>query len=462
MKMNFSIIGSNWHILFLLLLALTINSSLQYANQTVTYVSHFEPLVRDYGTEGVTNSGLNIGAFFSPDFSAPTLTALVENAKSEVLIAIPGFSSWIGCTSSGTSCYGCDASKLKFEEKFPVFQALINAIHRGVTVKVLTNDPAQYGDKQCTGKMSLLTYLAIAGAQVRYYTSTAYLHSKFMSIDYGAIVSISSINYSKTSIMMNREAGVLIYNNADVANFTRAVFDFDFQLGVPMNVPYSEYSQEDIDLIRDKEPIPVIVPENYHFKFCKTESPSPKPVHFIKDATMTLIASPDFAYENMIKIVKKAKKSLQLSIYELSSPDLCDLLLELNERGVELKIFASNEVVGEIEKRDSHICYNRLYNNNIAVKLSHPHCLHYSHQKYWIIDNEIIVLSTGNWASTDYPKPPNVFPPTNAPGFRRVNRDFTIAVSSTSGNNPLLDAFQTVFDEDYSQGTTYEPSQYYY
>ncbi len=39
------------------------------------------------------------------------------------------------------------------------------------------------------------------------YTTTAFMHAKYMTID-SAVVSISSVNWSKTSYIKNREAGV--------------------------------------------------------------------------------------------------------------------------------------------------------------------------------------------------------------------------------------------------------------
>jgi phosphatidylserine/phosphatidylglycerophosphate/cardiolipin synthase-like enzyme len=439
-------------LLVLLLWCCFVMNSYQYAHQTETYNAQFTPL-----TLNATHD-LNITAFFAPDYSASTLTNLIEKAQHEVIIAIPGFSSWNGCTS-GKECYGCDAADIRLKEKFPFFQALVNAINvRGVTVKILTNDPAQYGDKQCEGKMSLLTFLAIAGAQVKYYTTTSYMHSKFISIDNGEWLSISSINYSKTSIMSNREAGVLIYRNKDITNFTRSTFDYDFNIAQAIDIPWDQYTQSDIDAVRSKDPIPVVVPPNYHFTHCKVDSPAPKMMK-VTSAQVTLTVSPDFAYDTMVNTVKKAQKSLQLSIYEVSHPALCDLIIDMASNGIDLKIFVSHEVYGKDEAQQALECYRKLYAANILVKMSHPYCLMYSHQKFWIVDDTIVSMSTGNWRTTDYPQAPYVFPPPTSPDYRNVNRDFTITVSSTNGGrNHLLDTFQTVFDTDYEQGIAFDPS----
>lgn len=63
-------------------------------------------------------------------------------------------------------------------------------------------------------------------------------------------------------------------------------------------------------------------------------------------------------------------------------------------------------------------------------------------------------MSTGNWAPSDYPLPPYVFPPAGHADWRRSNRDITIQIE---GHNSVLNVFKQVFDLDYSQGHQYYP-----
>ena len=104
-----------------------------------------------------------------------------------------------------------------------MFQALLNAVHRGVTVRLLTND---YGTLDCDGSISPLPFLLFNKISVRYlavgfndaaavrvrcsfkpraryYASTTFYHAKYMSRD-GKAAAVSSINYSKTSFTKNR------------------------------------------------------------------------------------------------------------------------------------------------------------------------------------------------------------------------------------------------------------------
>ena len=87
-----------------------------------------------------------------------------------------------------SGCGGCTIDACN-EEAFPVFPALLNAINRGVTVRLLTNN---YEGSTCSGLIQPLDFLVLAGVQVRYYTSTTFMHAKFMIVD-GKVVAISSV-----------------------------------------------------------------------------------------------------------------------------------------------------------------------------------------------------------------------------------------------------------------------------
>ena len=70
-----------------------------------------------------------------------------------------------------------------------MFPALLNALNRGVKIRIITNN---YGTKTCEGLISSLDFLALAGVEIRFYTSTTFMHAKFLLRD-GKVVSISSV-----------------------------------------------------------------------------------------------------------------------------------------------------------------------------------------------------------------------------------------------------------------------------
>jgi phosphatidylserine/phosphatidylglycerophosphate/cardiolipin synthase-like enzyme len=148
-------------------------------HQTTTYTATHAPVqVSGY---------LNVTAYFSPDHSVDTHVEAINNAQSTIDIGTPGFDSWIGCTS-GSTCIGCNITGQRNLETFPLWGALLNAAHRGVSIRVLTND---YGTPDCQGSISPLPFFQLNNIQVAYYATTTYIHAKLMIID-GKIVSVSS------------------------------------------------------------------------------------------------------------------------------------------------------------------------------------------------------------------------------------------------------------------------------
>ena len=188
-----------------------------YDHQKKTYTPQFKPVTK-------TNAHISIMPFFSPDHSIDTTVHLIENATKTIDISTPGFSSWIGCTYFEEGCVGCTITK-QLNETFPVWPALLNAAHRGVKIRLLTND---YSTPTCRGQIAPMDWLYANGVDIRYYTSTTFTHSKYMSTD-GTQTSVSSVNFSQASFMKNREAGVVLGAGAeDMIAMATAVFEFDW------------------------------------------------------------------------------------------------------------------------------------------------------------------------------------------------------------------------------------------
>jgi hypothetical protein len=79
---------------------------------------------------------------------------LFNNATVSIDVAIPSISSWLyDCAGyvdddQATCAPGCSPEEQR-KETFPIFPALLNALHRGVAVRLLTND---YNYPDCPGK----------------------------------------------------------------------------------------------------------------------------------------------------------------------------------------------------------------------------------------------------------------------------------------------------------------------
>jgi len=134
------------------------NTDPSFDHQTKTYKATFTPV-------SVQGEDLTLTPFFSPDHSIDTLVDLINQAKTSIDIQTPGMSSWVGC-SYGTTCIGCSVEQ-QSAETFPAFPALLNAVHRGVTVRIITNN---YGDVVCDGDIDIATFFALNNITIKWYT----------------------------------------------------------------------------------------------------------------------------------------------------------------------------------------------------------------------------------------------------------------------------------------------------
>jgi len=414
-----------------------------YDHQNTTYKARFHPLQ-------LKNTKISLNPFFAPDHSMEQMMQVIQKAKESIDISIPSFASWIRCSypQKDKKCIGCSAQHLIEKESFSVFQALHNALHRGIKVRILTND---FNDKLCEDSMDLLAYLQVAGATVSYFNQLSFTHSKYIAIDRKTVI-VSSINFSRTSIMSNREAGIIIENSPQVVAYTQSVFEWDLTHGYVKDLP--KYPQADLDLIKNTKHIDVVIPPPYDFKYCNASSP--KPAAIVGIADVSIIVSPDYAFDAIAEF-QKASTSFYLSVYQITESQLVDALIDMKKKNpnLDMKIFVSREIYGEDDQALALQCYNKLYENGIIVRLSHKYCMFYSHQKYWVVDQRVVFMSTGNWSPTDYPLPPYVFPAFGDPEWRKTNRDFTVRIE----NSPhTLQRFMDLFVQDYEQGSHYVPS----
>ena len=156
------------------MLGVAASSDPDYDHQTETYTAHFNPVT-------VTDQAMTLTPFFSPDHSIDTLTNMIQAVSygGKIDIGTPSYSSWSSCTSYG-SCNGCSIADMK-QEPFPMFPAILNAVHqKKATVRILTNN---YNDKTCEGDISPWDFLVLNGVDVRYYTSTTFMHAKYLAVD---------------------------------------------------------------------------------------------------------------------------------------------------------------------------------------------------------------------------------------------------------------------------------------
>jgi phosphatidylserine/phosphatidylglycerophosphate/cardiolipin synthase-like enzyme len=407
-----------------------------YDHQTKTYVPSFKPV----GMSG------NIAAmpFFSPDHSIDTAVYQIQNATHSIDISTPGFSSWSGCTSFEDGCVGCELN-VQRNESFPVFAALLNAVHRGVQIRLLTNN---YNTPTCKGKIAPMDWLAANGVQIRYYTSTTFTHSKYLSTD-GTMTSISSVNFSETSFLKNREAGVVLGAGAEsMIEMGTAVFNNDWSNALDYGFDPSLYSSSELAEIRSTAPYTVVMPPQPNIPGSYV---TPQPEFVQADMKATVFASPDFSFDTVTALLNSATSSIDIYIYQVTDDALCQQLITLNSK-VTLRLLVSAKIYDETDWKAAQVCYKQMYTAGLHPRRA-PSFYSYSHQKFFIIDNTTVSVSTGNFSPSDYPQGAS-FPPYGQSGWQPVNRDYSLVFTQPD----IVETFQTVLEQDWQRGSDWKPT----
>jgi cardiolipin synthase A/B len=191
---------------------------------TANLTSRYYPTSRDFLIEDTKHADLNaITAVFGADFAhrpiqpsdGRDLVWSPTNAQAALLGLING-------ATSSLRVYSEEMGDTTIED------ALINAAHRGVSVKVCGENTGGEYD-------SAFARLARAGVQISYYSSPSgfYIHGKVVEADYGthhALAFIGSENFSSTSLHRNRELGLVTADGKVLASMART-FRGDFSRG---------------------------------------------------------------------------------------------------------------------------------------------------------------------------------------------------------------------------------------
>ena len=435
-------------------------------HQEKTYRPHFWPGKVD-DVEG------EVELFWSPTGSARELSDLITNTPDHgwVDVGTPGFSSWIGCSYGG----GCSVEEQKYNETFPIFPALLNAIANGISVRILTNDYERPPPSK--GNIEPLTYLYLAGADVKYYATTTFWHAKYIAVGPNAnanananaksptdssrsgssaekrATAISSVNFSQTSFRKNREAGVILRGHQlePILELAADVFESDWENGKAFTVD-QVYSESQLKMIRDKEFLPVVIPKDEYFPGAFY---APTTKADIRETDVSLVVSPDYAFETIKAALDATEHTFLLYIYQVTDVHLCAWLEEFASRSDhDLYLLVSYAIFDYTDYKTAQSCYYNLTRAGVHVRTTAPHLYSFSHQKLWITDNSTMWLSTGNWSPSDYPKitDATIFPPFNhsssAHPWIQANRDFTVAIDADEIVRAALD----VFDGDFHIG----------
>ena len=310
------------------------------------------------------------------------------------LPSLIGFDSWSYCThykkECDNECIGCTLDEQR-NEAFPVFPALLNAIHlKQVKVRMLTNN---YSQPTCSGKITPLDWLSLNGVEIRFYTTTTFMHSKFMVIDHGKKTSVSSVNFSKTSFTKNREAGVVLEDcSCSAVTYYQSVFEYDWSRSTDYYVDNS-YTEDEMKFITDASYMAFTVPPppgingayvtqlktytGVAIKAAYTSPDNARAVFFsyLSDVQSSLEVRHFLLHNIWCSYSNKPDRFLiqwvwtlffpshhttllQVAIYQITDEGICDELLKLWQNGVNVSLLVSDRIVSYTDWRDAQVSWS--------------------------------------------------------------------------------------------------------
>jgi hypothetical protein len=198
---------------------ITVNNDESYIS-TGNFDTTYYATSRDYGVfDTDPNDVAAIVAVFNADYAKTSITP----SDGDDLVWSPTDSQTRLLALINGAQHSLDIEQEEFSDT-AIVNAIVAAENRGVTVRVVVEDPSSY--------TSELNEITAAGGKVTGYSSTTgfYIHAKAIVADYGtstAKVFVGSENFSANSLNDNRELG-LITTDPGVLSGVESTFSGDF------------------------------------------------------------------------------------------------------------------------------------------------------------------------------------------------------------------------------------------
>ena len=118
-------------------------------------------------------------------------------------------------------------------------------------------------------------------------------------------------------------------------------------------------------------------------------------------ATYTLITEPQAGYQPIYNFISVAKKTVDMTMYELSDATANAALIDVAKRGVAVRVLFDSDTAPGGGKEVNQAAYNDLKANGVKVKWAWPGVLW--HQKSIVRDGNAVAVMTCNLYAPDYP-----------------------------------------------------------
>ena len=193
------------------------------------------------------------------------------------------------------------------------------------------------------------------------------MHSKYMMIDKGKKTSVSSVNFSYTSFMENREAGVVLSGACSASiSFYSSVFESDWNQGLQYTVN-NHYNSSEMNAITDPSPMPVNVPfPPYILGAYVTSLHTYSSVYLRKVYT-----APDFAHDSVFDTLAETQASFYLMIYQVTDEGLCEQLLTMHNKGIDVRLLVSDRIYDYTDWKEAQV--SAVLRPSVAILYSDKH-----------------------------------------------------------------------------------------
>lgn len=149
--------------------------------------------------------------------------------------------------------------------------------------------------------------------------------------------------------------------------------------------------------------------------------------------TYTLVTEPDQGLTAIYNLISSAKKSIDMTMYELTDITVTTMLAKAAVAGIAVRVILDQND----EKKTNTPAYNHLEENKVAVHWANP-AYAVTHQKTITVDQSVSAIMTLNLAPEDYP----------------TSRDFAVITNNAAD----VAAIETTFDADFKNAKITPPT----
>lgn len=168
-----------------------------------------------------------------------------------------------------------------------------------------------------------------------------------------------------------------------------------------------------------------------------SRQPKLTPIPFTTVKQIQAAVSPDCSYRLVQEALAMAQCEICLYIYNVSAEHLLDLLRQAKARGVHIRLmYDVTDTRGNEEEKLNSLGVDLKRAPSTGDRKVFTVC----HQKFAVIDGQILLLGSANWAATSIPL-------INTPGrFKKGNREWLVRID----DHAVAQWFRGLFESDWS------------